>query len=111
MTMQLPQNLFQPLPDSAEETFQTLLSMPGLHIERIVSYGHCSQEGFWYDQEDNEWVLLLSGAARLEIEGQGIVEMTPGVYINIPAHLRHRVDWTDPSQATIWLAVHYNPSN
>ena len=76
-------------------------------MERIVSLGHRSPEGFWYDQEANEWVLLIEGAARLRFEGEGPLEMTAGSFVNIPAHKRHRVEWTDPNQPTIWLTVHY----
>jgi len=107
--MQKPQNLFADLPASLpDELVQTLLAAPGLRIERIVSHGHASPEGFWYDQDTREWVLLVAGAARLRFEGEEPVEMKPGSFINIPAHKRHRVDWTDASQPTIWLAIHYS---
>jgi cupin 2 domain-containing protein len=75
-------------------------------IERIVSHGHRSLEGFWYDQKRCEWVVLLKGAARLQFEDH-TVEMRPGDALNIPAHVRHRVEWTSPDEPTIWLAVHY----
>ena len=71
-----------------------------------VSHGHKSPEGFWFDQDQNEWVLLIAGAARLQFEDE-TVEMKAGSFVNIPAHRRHRVDWTDPDQPTIWLAIHY----
>lgn len=100
-------NLFADLPgERAAESFATLLATEGLRIERIVSLGHASPEGFWYDQDADEWVLLLQGAARLTIEGQEPIEMVPGSFVNLPAHTRHRVDWTDPDTPTIWLAVH-----
>ena len=83
-----------------------LLSEPGIRIERIVSLGHASPEGFWYDQEEGEWVLLLKGAARLRFEGGEPIELQPGSFVNIPAHRRHRVEWTDPGGPTVWLAVH-----
>ncbi|NLX12319.1 MAG: cupin domain-containing protein [Phycisphaerales bacterium] len=90
------------------ELFQALLTTPDLRIERILSRGHASPEGVWLDQEEHEWVLLLQGAARLCFENSAAtVEMKAGSWIYIPAHQRHRVDWTDPSQVTIWLAVHY----
>jgi cupin 2 domain-containing protein len=105
----MPPNLFADLPTSVtEEVFQTLLNTSGFRIERIVSHGHVSPEGFWYDQDAHEWVVLLSGAARLRFEGEEPFEMTSGAYLNIPAHKRHRVEWTDPNQPTIWLAVHYS---
>jgi cupin 2 domain-containing protein len=100
-------NLFADLPPHLpQELVQTLLTATSVRIERIVSHGHASPEGFWYDQDQDEWVVVLKGAARLQFECQ-IVEMGPGDYINIPAHQRHRVEWTTPVEPTIWLAVHY----
>jgi cupin 2 domain-containing protein len=100
-------NLFSDLSaDLPEEVFTTLLQTPGLRIERIVSHGHKSSDGFWYDQPTGEWVIVLKGAARLEFE-DSVLEMHPGDYVNIPAHTRHRVEWTSPDQPTVWLAVHY----
>jgi cupin 2 domain-containing protein len=85
-----------------------ILANPHFRIERIVSLGRASPDGFWYDQEEHEWVLLVKGAARLRFEdNEPTVEMKPGSFINIPAHKRHRVAWTAPNQPTIWLAVHY----
>jgi cupin 2 domain-containing protein len=91
------------LPD---ELVQTLLATEHIRIERIVSHGHCSPEGFWYDQDQHEWVIVLKGAARLQFE-DGVVEMRPGDFINIPANKKHRVDWTTPDEPTIWLGVRY----
>ena len=101
-------NLFADIPeDVPEELIQAILSTPGLRIERIVSLGHASPEGFWYDQETDEWVLLVKGAARLRFEGEEPIELRAGAFVNIPAHRRHRVEWTDPQEPTIWLAIHY----
>jgi cupin 2 domain-containing protein len=102
-------NILADIPEHLpEELFQTLLATDTLRIERIVSRGHCSPDGFWYDQDRQEWVLLIQGAARLRFEGEDqVVEMTPGSFINIPAHKRHRVEWTEPAVPTVWLAVHY----
>ena len=106
--MQTPQNLLADLPTSLpSELLETLLQTSSLRIERIVSYGHASPEGFWYDQDTHEWVLLVSGAARLQFEGEEPVDMKAGSFINIPAHQRHRVEWTTPQQPTVWLAIHY----
>jgi cupin 2 domain-containing protein len=106
--MNVPTNLFSDLPASLpEELIQPLLTTPGIRIERIVSHGHASPEGHWYDQDQHEWVMLLSGAARLRFEGEEPIELMPGAYVNIPAHQRHRVEWTDLNQPTIWLAIHY----
>lgn len=88
------------------ELITTLLEANGVRIERIVSNGHASPDGFWYDQDRHEWVMLVTGAARLCFENETI-EMKPGDHVNIPAHKRHRVDWTTPDEPTIWLAVHY----
>ena len=100
-------NLLADVPSNLPaEQLQTILGRPNLRIERIVSRGHTSPPGFWYDQDQHEFVLLLQGAARLRFE-EGDMEMTPGSFIDIPAHRRHRVEWTDPNQSTIWLAIHY----
>ena len=101
-------NLFAEIPeDLPEELIQTLLITSGVSIERIISLGHTSPEGFWYDQAWHEWVLLLKGAARLRFEGEEPIELRPGAFVNIPAHRRHRVEWTDPVQPSVWLAIHY----
>jgi len=108
--MPLSSNLFSDLPASIpEELVQTLMTAPDVRIERIVSHGHASPPGFWYDQQTHEWALLLRGAACLRFEGQEPFDLTPGSFVNIPAHQRHRVEWTDPEQPTVWLAIHYSP--
>jgi len=104
---QVGKNLFADLPQHLpQELIQTLLTVANVRIERIVSHGHASPEGFWYDQDQHEWVVVLNGAARLCFEDD-IVEMKPGDFVNIPAHIKHRVEWTTPDEPTIWLAVHY----
>lgn len=101
-------DLFGDIPESLpEEQILSLLERPGLRIERIVSHGHASPAGFWYDQPQAEFVVLLRGAARLRFD-DGVCELRPGSCINIPAHCRHRVEWTDPDEPTVWLAVHYD---
>jgi len=100
-------NFFSAIPENLPEELTTFLQAgEGARIERIVSHGHQSPEGFWYDQPTGEWVIVLKGAARLEFEDR-IVEMGPGDYLNIPAHKKHRVAWTTPDEPTIWLAEHY----
>jgi cupin 2 domain-containing protein len=107
-TMNDLRNIFDGIPaELPEELIQPLLSTSGIRIERIVSLGHASPEGFWYDQETHEWVLLLVGAARLKFEGEEPIDLRPGTFVSIPAHQRHRVEWTDRNQPTIWLAIHY----
>lgn len=102
------QNLWQELPDArAAEQFTELLNHHTVRIERIVSQGQSSPEGFWYDQEEHEWVLLLQGSARLELEGGKSIPLEAGDTLTLPAHTRHRLAWTDPDKTTIWLAVFY----
>jgi len=102
-------NLYAALPeDLPEELVQVIGSVEGVRIERIVSRGHCSAEGFWYDQDRPEFVLLVCGEAKLALEGrQETIHLKPGDFLTIPAHLRHRVEWTTPAGDTIWLAVHF----
>ena len=104
------QNLFAGIPgEFSDELMQTILDKPGLRVERIVSRGHCSPERFWYDQDQHELVFLLTGAARLRFEDEDVpIELMPGAVLNIAAHRRHRVEWTDPDQPTIWLAIFYS---
>ena len=105
--MTFPFNLLHPLPDAiAAEIFTPLLDRPGVRIERIVSHGQITPEDAPYSQPHDEWVLLLSGAARLWQEGHGEHALNPGDTLLIPAHVRHRVTWTTPDSPTIWLAVH-----
>jgi len=102
-------NVFADIRKKLPEEFTDVLAAAGtVRIERIVSLGHASPKEFWYDQETDEWVLLLRGAARLRFDGDDhVLAMHPADYVLIPAHRRHRVEWTDPAQPTIWLAVHY----
>jgi cupin 2 domain-containing protein len=105
-------NLLDDIPAQlVEELFTTLLRANGFRVERIVSQGHVSPPGFWYDQNDSEWVVVLQGSAAVQFEGNaGLVELRPGSYLNIPAHARHRVQWTDPNEKTVWLVIHYRAS-
>ena len=102
-------NIFENVPEGLpEEQLTELLAAPSLRIARIVSTGQASPQGFWYDQDRAEWVLLLSGSAGLLCEGEDEpLVLRRGDYVLIPPHARHRVAWTDPKQPTIWLAVHY----
>ena len=95
-----------------EELVEQVLSGKAFRVERIVSQGHCSEPGFWYDQSEHEWVMLLSGAAGLEFaEANGKpgrhVEMRPGDALLIPAHQRHRVSWTKLGEQSVWLAIFF----
>lgn len=103
-------NLFDGLPEPGEtrdaEEFQDLLKSPGVRIERIVSTGQATPEGQWYDQDRGEWVALLKGRARLSFEGEDAPrDLGAGDCVYIPPHVRHRVDWTDPVEPAVWLAV------
>jgi cupin 2 domain-containing protein len=102
-------NLFSSISTTVpNELSQSLLETKSIRIERIVSNGHASPEGFWYDQEQAEWVLVMSGEAILRFEDHDQpVLMKPGDFINITAHRKHRVEWTTPDTPTVWLAVHY----
>lgn len=100
-------NLFNNLPsDLPEELVEVIAQNRHVRIERIVSRGHASPEGFWYDQDENEWVVVLQGKGRLLFEGTDEpLELGPGDFVNIPAHRRHRVESTEPDEPTVWLAV------
>lgn len=107
--MKSPANLFADIPpdQAKEEWFTPLLQRPECRIERIVSYGQASPEGFWYDQAWDEWVLLIQGVAELDLAGQPVT-LNPGDHLLIPAGQKHRVIRTDPDQPTIWLAIHFD---
>lgn len=96
-------NLVEQLPN---ELIEPLLDHPHARIERIVSTGQSSPPGFWYDQEEDEWVVVLQGSARLSIDGKDrALHMEAGDSLFLPAHQKHRVEWTSPSEPTVWLAV------
>ncbi|MYK25847.1 MAG: cupin domain-containing protein [Dehalococcoidia bacterium] len=101
-------DLLHDLPDDLpEELVETLAESGSVRIERVVSTGHASPEGFWYDQPDLEFVLVVKGRARLEFDDGGSLELEPGRWFDIPAHRRHRVAWTSPDEPTVWLAIHF----
>jgi len=102
-------NVFEALPaPGADEAFDLLLARPGLKIERIASRAHASPPGFWYDQPQGEWVVLVAGAAQLRFEDEPAARaLGPGDCLDIAAHRRHRVEWTHPDEPTVWIAVHY----
>ena len=104
-----PANLLRDLPPAdAGEVFTELLARPGVRIERIVSRGQASPPGFWYDQAEGEWVLVLAGEARLVLEGEPAARhLRAGDCLAIAPHRRHRVEWTHPDVPTVWLAVHH----
>ncbi|WP_038247771.1 cupin domain-containing protein [Ghiorsea bivora] len=93
--------------DLLPEVFETLLDNEHLKIERIISKGHTSPESGWYDQAQHEWVILLEGAATITFDNGKESNLRKGDYLNIPAHVKHKVSWTDPDVESIWLAVFY----
>ena len=103
-----PNNIFAQIPEQLpEELFECILKQDNIVIERIVSNGHISPVGQWYDQAKDEWVILLQGKATLLFEkDNNLISLTPGDYLLIPAHTRHRVEWTQPDFNTVWLAIH-----
>jgi len=101
-------NLLSDLPDARTgEIVEQLAGTEAVRIERIVSNGQASPEGFWYHQDVAEFVLLLAGAARLAFDDGHEVTLGPGDWVDIAAHRRHRVEWTAPNAPTVWLAVFY----
>jgi cupin 2 domain-containing protein len=101
-------DLFAAVPARLDnEEASVLAELPGARIERIVSTGQASPPGFWYDQDWTEWFVVLSGSAGLRIEGEaGARVLAPGSWLEIPPHIRHRIDWTDADEPTVWLALH-----
>jgi cupin 2 domain-containing protein len=100
-------SLFENIPDVlSTELTEVLAESSTVRIERIVSDGHTSPIDFWYDQSEQEWVLLISGSAELEFEDRS-VELKTGDYLLIPAHQRHRVTATSTTEKTTWLAVFF----
>jgi cupin 2 domain-containing protein len=104
-----PQNLFQAIPTPlTEEWFQEIARGNHAVVERIVSQGHQSPSGFWYDQSWDEWVVVLEGRAGLEVWGQDeVVTLEKGDHLTLHAHVKHRVAWTAADRQTVWLAVHF----
>lgn len=104
-------NLFDDLPatSTVDEAMATLLATPAFRLVRIVSTGQTTPNGEWYDQDEAEWVMVVTGSADLLIEGEeGARRMKAGDHVLIPSHVRHRVEWTDPDKPTVWLALHFD---
>ena len=101
-------NIFENIPDEIpDELFEIISDKNDVVIERIISDGHVTPEGFWYDQEKNEFVILLKGSAEILFEDNSTVQLKPGDYLTIPPHKKHRVERTSDDEKTVWLAVHY----
>lgn len=100
-------NMFANIPATIPtEIFESLIQTDTIKIERIISKGQQSAEGYWYDQDQAEFVLVLQGHARIQFETH-TVDLNAGDYLNIAAHQKHRVAWTTPTEETLWLAVFY----
>jgi cupin 2 domain-containing protein len=101
-------NIFDAIPGNIDtEIIERIIDCENVKIERIISKGHTSPDTGWYDQAENEWVLVLKGEAVLQFADGSTLPMKAGDHINIAAHKKHRVQWTDPDTETIWLAVFY----
>lgn len=102
-------NIFSGIPaDIPEEIFETIAESSPVRIERIISRGQATPQGVWYDQDLDEWVILLKGSAEILFDAEvRPLTLLPGDHILIPAHCRHRVTRTDDREPTVWLAVHY----
>ena len=101
-------NIFDDIPANLhKEVIESLVDSENVRVERIISKGHASPETGWYDQDRNEWVVVLKGAAVLSFSDKSTVSLKAGDHINIAAHEKHKVTWTDPDTETIWLAIHY----
>jgi cupin 2 domain-containing protein len=104
----LVDNLFAHVPTHLpDELVEVLVQTDRLRLERIVSLGHATPAGQWLDQRRDEWVVLVRGNARVTFEGEAPIEMRSGDHLMIRAGRRHRVEWTDPSDVTVWLALYY----
>jgi cupin 2 domain-containing protein len=106
-------NILRPFESKPEtEVLETFVATDHFLFERVVSCGHASPPGMWVDQPRDEWIVLLSGEARLRFQtGDEVVDLKPGDAMKIPAHCRHRVDWTSPDHETVWLALHYDSAD
>lgn len=105
-------NLFANIPiDLPEEVFEDLVSTESIRIERILSHGQSSPDSGWYDQDEHEWVLVVSGFGVIEFEDGRVITLNKGDYLNINAHQKHKVQATSPDQTTVWLAIFYKASS
>ncbi len=101
-------NIFESIPDNPDdEMVELIVQNEKTKIERIISRGHISPASGWYDQEKDEWVIVLKGEAIISFESGKEVSLKAGDHINITAHTKHKVKWTNPKTETVWLAVHY----
>lgn len=101
-------NIFESIPTNIQtEVFENIVDSNNVKIERIISKGRASTPTEWLDEQTNEWVIVLQGEAILLFDNASSVTLKTGDYINIPAHTKHKVEWTTSDTETIWLAIHY----
>jgi cupin 2 domain-containing protein len=101
-------NIYSNIPEKlSDEIVDVIFQSEIIRIERIISDGQASPDNFWYDQEENEWVILLKGKAKIKYQDQSEQNLTEGDYIFIPSHKKHRVEWTDNNTKTVWLAMFF----
>ena len=102
------ENIFTKIPQELkDELFEDIINKPNLKIQRIVSDGHTTNKFDWYDQDGDEWIILLQGSAIISFFDEDDVALEVGDYINISAHKKHKVSYTSKDEKTIWLVVHY----
>ena len=109
LTEMKKENIYNNIPKKfSDEVIENILKNKSIRIERIMSKGHSTPKEFWYDQDENEWVIVLNGKAEIFFDGDiNPIQLKKGDYLNINAHVKHRVEYTDPDIETIWLAVFY----
>lgn len=101
-------NIYKNIPQHLDqEIFKCLVQGENIKIERIISRGHVSPASGWYDQDQNEWVIVLKGSASIAFENETVIDLGEGDYLNILAHTKHRVIHTSAITETIWLTIHY----
>lgn len=101
-------NIFFSLPEKQldAEVFETLFQNSNVRLERIITTGQITPDDQWYDQEQDEWVILLKGQATLLLENEGEISLQSGDYVFIKAHQKHKVSWASPDEVCVWLALH-----
>lgn len=101
-------NIFSNIPSELpNEIFEDIILTEKLRVERIVSMGQTSPDTGWYDQRENEWIIVLSGYGVIEYVNGNKVTLKQGDYLHIKAHDKHRVIETSADDITVWLAIFY----
>lgn len=104
----MKENIFDLIPVTLpEELTHVIHSAKNIRIERIVSQGHTSPEHGWYDQDENEWVILIDGFAGITFEDTSEILLDKGDYLFIPAHKKHKITFTTKKRKSVWLAIFF----